>query len=233
MEQKNENIKRESAELQTNTSQSLCVSQLVKYSPVQLPKTYATVRSMKDCVALPPEQNPTLLKLANAEGMRQSTVAMVALNIAALDEFLGLNNRLTDQQLDFIAEEVVDTYGGALTFADVMMVSKNAKMGMYGKLYERLSAPEVLGWFKAYYEERLDMAEQYSYKKDKRTFGITKGKEGTEVLRGLGYKMEGGKLTYDHETLARNSAPKEEQTETDYQKYKQQLINNNFKFTQQ
>lgn len=93
-------------------------------------------------------------------------LAIIKLNIAALDRFLHLKNPLGEDEIDFIAEQIVDEFGGALTFADLHVVLTNAKAGRYGKFYERLSAPDVLDWFRKYYDERLDAAFQYNLSHD-------------------------------------------------------------------
>lgn len=93
---------------------------------------------------------------------RVQVLALVRMHLIALDRFLHLKNPLSEEEVEFIAEEVVEEFGGALTFADLHLVMRNAKAGRYGKFYERLSAPDVTGWFRGYYEERLDAAERSS-----------------------------------------------------------------------
>lgn len=93
-------------------------------------------------------------------------LAIIKLNIAALDRFLQLKNPLGEDGIDFIAEQIVNEFGGALTFADLHVVLTNAKAGRYGNLYERLSPPVVLDWFRKYYNERLDAAFEYNLTHD-------------------------------------------------------------------
>lgn len=99
---------------------------------------------------------PTLLQMAHQEGNGEKIVALVKLNIIALDAYLHLNNRLTEQEVDTLSADIVQLYGGALSFADLNIVLTNARHGVYGKFYERLSASDIMSWFDEYFNARLN-----------------------------------------------------------------------------
>lgn len=164
--------------------------------------SFSGVRKASDCVALSASQQEfTLAVMAHrSESTRKQLTAAIALNIAALDRQLNLKNPLSEDNIDFIAEQIVDEFGNTLTMADVFLVLRNALAGMYGKFYERLSAPDVLSWFRNYYNERFDIAEQYHVNRSHNEFN----KADENLLRGLGYTVKDGKLTYDHDQLKRN-----------------------------
>lgn len=94
-------------------------------------------------------------------------IAVLAINIAAFDNFLHLRNRLSNDECDFIAEQIVEEFGCALTLADIHVVLRDAKAGKYGEFFERVSAPVVCGWFRKYYNERLDAAYEINMQLDK------------------------------------------------------------------
>lgn len=100
-------------------------------------------------------QLPTLLQMAHQEGNEEKVVSLVALNILALDAFLHLNNRLTEAEVDMVARDIVKVYGGALSFGDLNIILTNARRGVYGRFYERISGADVLGWVREYYDVRL------------------------------------------------------------------------------
>jgi hypothetical protein len=57
-----------------------------------------------------------------------------------------------------------------LKLSEIFYVLKQAKMGKFGKTYERLDEPTILGWFNTYAEERTVIAvEQTLNKHDKYT----------------------------------------------------------------
>lgn len=111
---------------------------------------------------------PTLAALNRTS---TKTLPILKLHIVALDRFLHLKNPLSETEINFIAEQIIDEFGGALTFADVHLVLKDAKAGKYGKFYERLSAPDVLDWFRNYFSRRLDAAYEINLRNDKATYG--------------------------------------------------------------
>lgn len=115
------------------------------------------MQTMERCIEITAKGDiPTLLAMAHQPDNEAKVVALVALNIAALDEFLHLNNRLTEQEIDMVASDVVHVYGGALSFADLNIILTNARRGVYGRFYERLSGSDILSWVADYYEQRLN-----------------------------------------------------------------------------
>lgn len=181
------------------------------YNPASIGKTFAAVKTVSDCLALQKEGEPALQTICRqGETLRVRLTALIALNIAALDRFLNLKNPLTEEQIDFVADQIVEEFGGALTMADVHVVLRNVKAGKYGKFYERLSAPTILDWFRQYYEARLDAAERYSLNEDARTYR----RQGDDVLLSMGYKVgEDGRVQIDRERMAE----KEEQRKRDFE----------------
>lgn len=131
-------------------------------------------------------EQPTLLAMYHAKGYEASVVAMVAAHIGALDIYLHLKNGLSTDEVIETAKSIVETYGGALSFADIKVVFDNARRGAYGSFYERLSSVEIMRWFGDWFDKRTCAAEADSvgeyersllrYKKDVRR----KGKPVTE-----------------------------------------------------
>ena len=141
--------------------------------PAKIDKTFAAVRTVQDSVALSPHDVPCLLRLAHtSEESAKSVTALLAANIYALDRFLHLKNGMTNEEVFFAAESVLNEFGGGLTFADIKIVLEGAKMGKYGMFYERLSAPQVIEWFRTYFDERMQAAENYNLSHDRRQYGV-------------------------------------------------------------
>lgn len=136
---------------------------------------------MDRCIELTKKgELPTLLQMAHQPENDDKIVALVALNIVALDSYLHLNNRLTEQEVETIARDIVQVYGGALSFADLNLILTNARRGAYGKFYERLSGVDIMKWISEYYDERLgESATQTRYERESRaprykSKGVTK-----------------------------------------------------------
>lgn len=82
------------------------------------------------------------------------TEAYLKLWLVDLNEFLCLKHPLTEDQIDFIAESIVQDFYN-ICVADIKVVFSRAKKGVYGEFYERLSPPKVVSWFRQYYEDRM------------------------------------------------------------------------------
>jgi len=64
--------------------------------------------------------------------------------------------------------ELVETLNSEyyyLKLSEVFYILKQAKLGKFGKTYERLDEPTILSWFNTYAEERFEISEQESLKK--------------------------------------------------------------------
>lgn len=143
------------------------------YNPKVLNIVFANVRTVGDCIAARDAGEPALLAISRqGDGARRKLIGVLKLNIIAIDQFLHLKNSLNEQEIDFLCEQIIDEFGNALNFADVHMVFKNVKSGVYGKFYERLAASDILSWFREYYTARLDAAEEYHHLQDEKRYGL-------------------------------------------------------------
>jgi len=93
--------------------------------------------------------------LASKEGVtRRNVEALVKLHLVALDAFLKQKDGLTIGEIELITDEVMNRYGWVFTIADIYVIFRNAKLGRYGELYNKLTAAQVMGWFESYNVER-------------------------------------------------------------------------------
>lgn len=145
-----------------------CKKQELIYEPNSLAKTFAMVKTQADAIMLAKAGEPSLCALSRNS---TKTIPLIRLNITALDRFLHLKNPLSEEEINFVADQIVEEFGCALTFADIHIVLRDAKAGRYGKFYERLSAPDVLEWFRTYFNARLDAAYEINRQQDKSTYG--------------------------------------------------------------
>ena len=193
------------------TSSKLCERLVTMYSPAAMAVTFARVKGVADCLTLQEQGEPVLLSIMRqGEVEERRLLAVIRLNIIALDRFLHLNNPLSADEAEFIATQIVDEFGGALTMADIHLVIKDIKAGRYGKLYERLSAPDLLGWFREYYDRRLDMAYDHNLNEDKKA--LSRG-GCADVLRRLGYMVEDDRLVVDEDGHFQFDAERMRQTD--------------------
>lgn len=182
------------------------------YSPAQISSTFAEVRTVEEALQT---QSPSLLSLTRREGVsRRAVQTLIKLHLVALDAFLKQKNGLTVDEIELIAEEVMEKYGWVLTMADVFLIFRNAKVGRYGELYNKLTCAKVICWFDDYATERCNTAEQMSRADDEHRAADYHVPEGFS-LDSLGYtKDDDGIWRVDPDKVeARNAAQAQAETE--------------------
>lgn len=95
---------------------------------------------------------------------REFTESLIMGWLVYINDILNLNKSMTEDQIEMCAEMVVDEFY-ALKISDLTLLSKRIISGAYGEFYESISIPKVLSWFREYFEERCNIAEQSSIQK--------------------------------------------------------------------
>lgn len=101
--------------------------------------------------------------------------------VVNIREFINVGKKMTDEQTQETAMLIVDEYYN-LNLADINFIFKNAKLGKYGKYYDRLDGQIILSWFEDHFNNRCAIAAEQSileadkYKDDpfERTSGTLK-----------------------------------------------------------
>ena len=132
------------------------------YSPALISSTCDGITTVKQSIEA---KHPSLRRLANESDPKQ-VKALFRLHLFALDQFLKQKGGLTAEEIELITDEVFTTYGHILSFADINLIFRNAKLGRYGELYQQLSCPKIMSWFDKYVDEKLNTAEKLSQDKD-------------------------------------------------------------------
>lgn len=81
--------------------------------------------------------------------------------IVNLRMFFNVGRAMTDAQTFETAMMIVEEYP-YLNIADINLIFKNAKLGKYGKLYDRLDGSIILEWFERYFNDRCNAASERS-----------------------------------------------------------------------
>ncbi len=114
-------------------------------------------RSVSSVPAVFETQLPSLAKVKKQYG-EDFTEAYVAMWITNLVEFFSVGKRMGENQIIETASFIMQDYY-MLTLADINLVFTRAKKGFYGELYDRLDGAIILGWFRKYFDERCQEAE--------------------------------------------------------------------------
>ncbi|MBB4117883.1 hypothetical protein GGR32_000155 [Mesonia hippocampi] len=104
---------------------------------------------------------PRLSVLKRQLGVK-SVEAYLKLWLIDLNAVLDLRKPLTETQIDDLAFRIVENYR-SLNIADVNLIFAQVKNGELGKVYDRLSIPTVMKWFKDYFDKRCSAAAEQSY----------------------------------------------------------------------
>ncbi|MDY5968633.1 MAG: hypothetical protein SPJ13_01255 [Bacteroidales bacterium] len=146
--------------------------------------------------------------MARTEGCNSRMVeAVMKMHLVALDVFLKQKDGLTKEEIELIVEEVMDKWGNLLSFADINVVFRNAKLGRYGELYQQLTCAKVVKWFDDYADERMEMAYDMNRQKDREMYGrqrLTTEQMANSI--GSIYSInEDGRLIIDPKKVERNA----------------------------
>ena len=123
-------------------------------------------RSINTLPAVFESKLPSLAKVRKAYG-EDFTEDYVAVWITNLVEFFQVGKRMGESQIMETAMFVMQDYY-MLTLADINLVFTRAKKGFYGELYDRLDGAVILSWFRKYFDERCQEAENISLRQHER-----------------------------------------------------------------
>jgi hypothetical protein len=113
-------------------------------------EVFRNVHTPEDALACPSDSIGVLCR-TNSEAVME---ANISIHLVALQASIGVKNKLDDAQCDEVAAEIVAAYK-QLTMADLHVILRRARTGVYGEFYERINMPKVLTWFREYFNERV------------------------------------------------------------------------------
>lgn len=151
---------KEKKELQTVSSGK----QLAIYLPDTVAQELRNVRTVNDALQLADSDTYPPIGVLRREYGEQKVEALIKLYLIDLCENVNLKRGLNDNQIANIAREIVGEFYN-LNIADVHVVFRQAKHGVFGEFYEGLDMPKVLTWFRLYFNERCAAAAQESINK--------------------------------------------------------------------
>jgi hypothetical protein len=108
---------------------------------------------------------PTIGMFKKEKG-RDFTEALIMGWLIYLNSILNLNKPMTEDQIEMCATEVVNEFS-FLKITDITFLFKRIISGGYGELYESLTIPKVLTYFRSYFDERCEIAENQTIRNHK------------------------------------------------------------------
>jgi len=118
---------------------------------------FKNVRTIKQASEIDSPSISAVLKNFGSEFIQ----AYLASWIVNINSFLNIRYPMNEQQIEETARLIINNFFN-LTVVEIYLVINNAKMGIYGKFYDRLDGSMILSWFAKYYDERCDFYELLS-----------------------------------------------------------------------
>lgn len=197
---------------------------LQAYSPVNISKTFSEVKTVEHALSV---EAPCFgLMVSDGQATREQIRNLVMAHLVVLDAFLKQKDGLTVDEIELIAEEVVDKYP-SFSFADIYVIFREAKLGKFGELYNRLSCANVMKWFEDYFDRRCETAYQRNLSADRKQYGVTQGHDSDDVLIKLGYTVKDGRIVIDKEKIAQINAQRAEESNKKKQKLQSEIDKDN------
>lgn len=137
----------------TNTRQSLPASPVEHLRQLQ-PATHADVF----------QSNTAALSVVKKAHGAQIAATYVTAMLADIEQFYNVKQTLTAAQLRMLAEMILKNFY-YFKIADLKLFSEKFKLGVYGKVYERLDGGVIMEALNKYADERMNEAEAYNEKK--------------------------------------------------------------------
>jgi hypothetical protein len=86
---------------------------------------------------------------------------MLGYMVAAMAKSFNLARNIDVSQIPSVVETIQAEYY-FIKLSEIYFIFREARMGRFGKTYERMDEPTIIGWFDNYVENRLNTAEQES-----------------------------------------------------------------------
>ena len=181
--------------------ETILPASLKSYSPAAIADTCRDVRTVEQSLE---SGLPSIGRLA-CETSRSTVTTLIKLHLVALDAFLKQKTGLTPDEIDLIADEVMQTYSAHLTFADINLIFRNAKLGRYGEFYQNLTAAKVMRWFDEYVDRRMEAGYELSQRRDRERFSAPAGQR-TALMQNIAECLGSD---YIHSRVARHEEQKQ------------------------
>ena len=129
---------------------------MATYYPKEVALAFREVTTPAQALAAARSGIATLSRLSRTMGGAK-VEALMKLYLIELNELLGLKTPLSEAQIEAVAEEIPARYP-YLTMADVNLVFRRLRCGECGRLYDRLTMPQLMRAFADYNDERCEEA---------------------------------------------------------------------------
>lgn len=120
-----------------------------KFLPIEITKTYRHIKTVAQAI----KEDSNGISYYKKEYGEKAVLTLLKLNLASLNTSINTHEKLSGEQIDEIAYEVLSTYY-FLSPVEIGFIFRKAKRGDYGRINYAINMPDVLLWFAQYAETR-------------------------------------------------------------------------------
>ena len=100
------------------------------------------------------------LSVVKKEQGKQAASAYISIMLADIEQFFNVKNGMTEIQIKMLVDMILKNFY-YLKISDLRLFSEKFKMGLYGKVYDRLDGGVVMDALNKYVDDRMEEAAQY------------------------------------------------------------------------
>jgi len=104
------------------------------------------------------------LSVVKKEIGEQTAATYVTAMLADIEQFYNVKQSLSSVQLRMLAEMIINNFY-YFKIADLKLFAERFKLGLYGKVYDRIDGGVIMEALNQYSDERMNEAEAYNQKK--------------------------------------------------------------------
>lgn len=116
---------------------------------------FPAVKTMQDAIS---NSAPSIITVKKQLQKRDGNSTMISdvlkLMVAKTVRAFNITRNIEPQQIIDCVETIEQEFY-FLKLSEVHLILRDAKMGKYGKLYERIDEPTIIGWFQDYVDKRV------------------------------------------------------------------------------
>ncbi len=133
------------------------ISLLKVYSPKNCLKHGGKLKTINQAM----NADAPTLGTFNREHGKEFTEGLIMAWLMHLNLILNLKRPMTDEAIEMCAIDIVKEFY-AIKISDLTFLFKRIYSGHYGEFYESLSIPKIMTFFREYFDERCEIAENES-----------------------------------------------------------------------
>ena len=129
------------------------------------------------------ECGSSALSVVKRDQGKQAASAYISIMLADIEQFFNVKNGMTEIQIKMLVDMILKNFF-FLKISDLRLFAEKFKMGLYGKVYDRIDGGVIMQALNQYTDERMNEAEAYNAQKASR-FKMAGEQAATNILQAI------------------------------------------------